>query len=59
MRKERFCWFCGESLGLVEDRNYEPTDTCGRIECEREARAARQAERDEAHDRLDRDMGWC
>ncbi|KKM20735.1 hypothetical protein LCGC14_1642390, partial [marine sediment metagenome] len=32
--------------------------TCGKRECTRWASDERQAEREEAHDRLDRDMGW-
>jgi len=54
----RFCWQCGEELGLIEDRNYDPMDTCGKRECEREAREAERARREEAHEELDRNMGW-
>lgn len=56
--RERHCWFCGESMGVIEDRYYERGDTCGKPECEREARYQAQAARDEAHEQLDRDMGW-
>ncbi len=56
--RERHCWHCGASLGVIEDRYYDRRDTCGKPECEREARYGAQAEREEAHDRLDRDMGW-
>ena len=56
--KERFCWVCGVSLGVVENRYYDRSDTCGSRECAREARDAAIAERDEAHEQLDRDMGW-
>jgi hypothetical protein len=56
--KERFCRYCGESMGVIEARYYEPSDPCGKPECHREAQDAMQAERDEAHERLDRDMGW-
>ena len=56
--RERHCWFCGASMGVIEDRYYDRGDTCGKLECDREARHAAQAERDDAHERLDRDMGW-
>ena len=56
MAKMRHCFFCGEELGCYAE--YDPLDTCGKAECDREARYARQAERQEAHDRLDDDMGW-
>ena len=55
---ERFCWNCGESMGLVASKFYDSRDTCGKAECEREARYAAEAERSEAHEQLDRDMGW-
>jgi hypothetical protein len=55
--KERFCWNCGQSMGWIANYAYERTDTCGARECEREARDQEQAERDDAHDQLDRDMG--
>lgn len=56
--RERFCFNCGASMGVIEDRYYDRRDTCGSRECEREARDEAAAERDEAHERLDRDMGW-
>lgn len=56
--KERFCPICGESLGFPEDRFYFRSDTCGSRECEREMREIERAERDEAHEQLDRDLGW-
>lgn len=56
--KMRHCWNCGADMGLIENRHYDRSDTCGRTECEREARDAARGERDDAHDRLDRDMGW-
>ena len=56
--KVRHCWNCGTSMGFVEDRHYDRGDTCGSAECDREARDAYRAEHDEAHERLDRDMGW-
>lgn len=56
--KERFCWNCGASLGVIEDRHYDRRDTCGSRECEREARDEERAEREDAHRQLDEDMGW-
>jgi hypothetical protein len=54
--KMRYCFNCGEELGFSTWS--DPLDTCGKPECDREARDAMQAERDEAHEQLDRDMGW-
>lgn len=56
--KERFCWNCGASMGVIENRYYDSRDTCGATECDREARYQAEAERAEAHEQLDRDMGW-
>lgn len=56
--KVRHCPNCGADMGFIENRYYDRRDTCGARECEREARDAAEAERDEAHERLDRDMGW-
>jgi hypothetical protein len=54
--KMRHCFNCGEELGCYPE--YDPLDTCGKLECQREANYARQAERQEAHEQLDRDRGW-
>jgi hypothetical protein len=56
--KERFCWYCGDSMGVIERRHYSPNDTCGQQKCERAAREAEQYERDAAHLALDADRGW-
>ena len=56
--KERHCWCCGGSMGVIERKHYRPEDTCGKYECERAARDAERQEREDAHDRLDRDNGW-
>lgn len=53
--KMRHCFNCGAELGVYA--YYDPLDTCGALECNREARNAEAAERDEAHERLDKDMG--
>ncbi|KKW92654.1 hypothetical protein YP76_06880 [Sphingobium chungbukense] len=52
-----YCFNCGADIG-PKDRFSEPLDDCGALECVREARNAYQQERDEAHEQLDRDMGW-
>ena len=56
--RERFCFNCGASLGVIEARLYDSRDTCGALECEREARDAYQQEREEAHRELDEQRGW-
>lgn len=55
----RHCWWCGAELGVLTRADcWEPGDTCGRAECEREARHQEANERREAHEKLDRDRGW-
>lgn len=56
--KMRRCAQCGADIGMIEDCHYERGDTCGSRECDRDARNDALAEREEAHERLDRDMGW-
>jgi len=56
--KVRSCWVCGADMGFIENRHYDRLDTCESTSCLREARDAAHAERDEAHDQLDRDRGW-
>jgi hypothetical protein len=51
------CWVCGADLGEW-DKYSSIHDTCGARDCEREARDAAAQERQEAHDKLDRDRGW-
>jgi hypothetical protein len=55
MAKMRYCFYCGESLGCYDD--YDQLDTCGKPECERAVRDELRHQRQEAHDKLDRDMG--
>lgn len=33
--KQRYCWYCGDDMGLIDSRYYERGDTCGKRECER------------------------
>lgn len=56
--KERYCWNCGDSMGLIQDKHYDTRDTCGKPMCEREAGYAADAERFEEHERIDRDQNW-
>ena len=56
--KERFCCQCGASLGIIESRYYERSDTCGSVQCERDSRDNAYAERERAHQELDDNMGW-
>lgn len=52
----RHCFYCGAELGRYKD--FDPLDTCGKSECNREAGAAARQQRQDAHDRLDHVMGW-
>lgn len=54
--KMKHCFNCGAELGVMT--HHDPLDTCGKQECERAARDCATQEREEAHERLDRDMGW-
>jgi len=56
--KERFCWNCGASLGVLTRAEWEPRDDCGQMDCVRASQDAARAERDEAHEQIDRDLGW-
>ncbi len=56
--KVRQCFYCGADMGFIENRHYDRLDPCGAPECNRDARDAAAQERDEAHERLDRDNGW-
>lgn len=54
--KMRHCFNCGEELGVSSWS--DPLDHCGKQECAREAQYAASQERVEAHEQLDRDLGW-
>lgn len=56
--RERHCYNCGANMGFIEDRHYDRRDTCGTMECEQRYREDERAEREEAHEQLDRNMGW-
>ena len=55
--KMQYCDFCGDELGHGP-RHFRERLTCGKRECERWARDDEAQERDQAHEQLDRDMGW-
>lgn len=58
--KMRYCFNCGAELDFMPSNSAyaDRLDTCGSKECERAARDAAQQEREEAHEQLDRDLGW-
>ena len=56
--KERFCWNCGASMGVIENRYYDRMDVCGSAEYNRALSDAYAQERDEAHEQLARDLGY-
>ena len=58
MAKVKHCESCGADLFTPQTRFYGEMVTCGSSECEREARDSEQQQREEAHEQLDRDLGW-
>lgn len=56
-RRMQHCAWCGEELGVYEGGYREP-ESCGKPECNREIRGMYEEMREEAHEQLDRDMGW-
>lgn len=55
--KMQYCFNCGEELGVYV-AYYGDLQNCGKSECMRAERDAYQAEREEAHQRLDDEMGY-
>ncbi len=55
--KMQHCFNCGEELGVYVHYVHD-IECCGAQECNREMQNIYQQERDEAHEQLDRDMGW-
>lgn len=55
--KMKYCAWCGNELGPAHSFDREP-ESCGAPSCNREVRGMLEQEREEAHERLDRDMGW-
>ena len=56
-KKELFCDYCGTSMGFGV-RHWRERLYCGSLECQREQREDERAEREQAHEQLDHDMGW-
>ena len=54
----RHCPYCGDSMGEIDSRYWERSDSCGKLECTRMERDTIAEEREQAHEQLDRDMGW-
>lgn len=52
------CENCGADLGRPVVKYPHDFITCGSRECEREARNQEIEAREQAHEQLDRDMGW-
>ena len=57
-QRRHHCWNCGADMGVYDRRYCRSDDVCGSSECNRASRDAQQQERDEAHEALDRDMGF-
>jgi hypothetical protein len=55
--KMQHCFNCGKELGHYE-AHYRDLQVCGDRECVRAEREIYQAEREEAHQRLDDEMGY-
>lgn len=54
--KMQHCFNCGEELGLYVA--WDNLEACGKSACQRELQDAFRAEREEAHEELDRNMGY-
>jgi hypothetical protein len=57
-KKMKHCAYCGDEIGPAGFDDYRNPESCGKTECNREVRDMYAQEREEAHDQLDRDMGW-
>lgn len=54
-----YCFNCGAELGLFSGKQRQrDLDTCGKPECNREARNTLAEERERAHQELDDMNGW-
>ena len=56
--KMHYCFNCGDELGAYGDFYGDRFEACSRGECQNAERDARQQEREEAHEQLDRDLGY-
>lgn len=57
-RKIHNCEYCGDDLGRPVDKWPGEIVTCGKPECTRYERDCYREQREEAHEQLDRDMGY-
>lgn len=57
-RKVSKCEHCGDDLGYEVEKHPGDIVVCVARECQRFERDCYREQRDEAHQRLDRDMGW-
>lgn len=55
--KIQYCFNCGAELGVYIHYAGD-IECCGKPECNREMQDTYRRERDEAHEELDRDMGY-
>ena len=55
--KRHYCAYCGADMGDWTSDSRRG-DTCGERECKRAARDDEQQAREEAHEQLDRDLGY-
>ena len=58
MERERFCAWCGESMGVFEWSREDGPLSCGKRECNRYAREEREAQREEVVRRALEDAGF-
>ena len=56
--RRHLCAYCGTDMGVYDRRYCDSSDVCGERECNRWARDNARQEREEAHEQLDRNMGW-
>jgi hypothetical protein len=52
------CEYCGDDLGGEVDKWPGELVVCDKRKCQRWAREEELGAREEAHEKLDRDMGW-
>lgn len=57
MSRRQHCFNCGEDIGPWE-RGCQDPESCGKSECNRELQNTYAIERAEAHEQLDRDLGY-
>ena len=53
----QYCAYCGDEMGVWNSFSTS-YDTCGKRECDRDAKDCEEEERGRAHEELDMNMGW-